>query len=165
MKAKILIFAIFVCSLGFAQNYKGKLNEVSETGFYEILLSPQVRSATQDNTDYFRIIDAAQNEVPYVFVSKTAQIERTFESLEIIAKNTIKDSITTLIIKNYQQENNGELVFTVSNTEINKYYSISGSNDQRDWFGLASNRLLNNLNAQQGNTTNKTILFPSNTYQ
>ncbi|MFV0571647.1 MAG: hypothetical protein ACK5M1_04330 [Xanthomarina gelatinilytica] len=166
MKIKISLFVVlFVYSFGFAQNYKGKLDQVSESGFYEVLLSPNVCSAMQNNIDYFRIIDANQNEVPYVQIQRIETTELQHESLEIIGKNSIKDSLTTLIIKNYQQEFNGELILTISNTEISKQFSISGSNDQKEWFGLVANRTLSSSNQEQGNTNDKIISFPSNDYK
>lgn len=165
MKNKSLILFVLISCFGFSQNYKGELSQVSESGFYEVLLSPNVRSAMQNNTDYFRIIDAKQNEVPYVQIQRAETTELQHEALEIISKNSIKDSLTTLIVKNYKQKFNGELILTIANTEISKQFSISGSNDQKEWFGLAANRTLSSFNSEQGNTNDKIISFPSNNYQ
>lgn len=165
MKSKSLILFVLISCFGFSQNYKGKLDQVPESGFYEVLLSPNVISAMQNNIGYFRIIDAKQNEVPYAQIQRVETTELQKESLEIISKNSIKDSLTTLVIKNYQQDFNGEIILTISNTEINKQFSISGSNNQKEWFGLAANRMLSSSNSKLGNTNDKIISFPSNNYE
>ena len=54
MKTKFLIVLVFICSFGFAQSYKGSIENVKENGFHKIEISSEIRAASQDNLDYFR---------------------------------------------------------------------------------------------------------------
>lgn len=53
----------------------------------------------------------------------------------------------------------------ISNTTINKTYSISGSNNQQDWFGLVSNQILSDLTNDKGTAIEKIITFPRSNYK
>ena len=164
MNNKIIFILVFVCSFGFAQTHKATIENIEKDGFHKVLISPEVRSESHDNLDYFRIIDANKKEVPYVVFENSNRSESSFEKLEIISKNVIKDSLTSIVIKNYTAKNNDELVLQVSNTNINKSYNISGSNDKNEWFGLVSNQVLSNLNNPNRTFATQSILFPSNSY-
>lgn len=165
MSNKIIVILIFFCGFGFAQTHKATIENIQQDGFHKLLVPPEVRSVNHDNLNYFRIIDANKKEVPYVVVENKNNSSSSFERLEIINKNIIKDSITSLVIKNYNLKNNGQLVLQVSNTNINKQYNVSGSNDSKQWFGLVSNQVLSNLNNANETFTAQSILFPSNNYK
>jgi hypothetical protein len=47
---------------------------------------------------------------------------------------------------------------------LTKNYSVSGSNDAKEWFGLVANETLQDLVASEETSLTKTIYFPSNTY-
>lgn len=165
MKTKFLIVLVFICSFGFAQSYKGSIENVKENGFHKIEISSEIRAASQDNLDYFRILDKDKNEVPYVVFTNSNRSSSLFEKLEIINKFSIKDSISDFVLVNYDSKYNGELGLEISNSKINKYFSISGSNDQNEWFGLVSNQLVTDLNNEYGTSVEKIISFPSNNYK
>lgn len=164
MKTKILLF-LFVCSFGFAQSHKGIIENVKEDDFHKIFISPEVRSASKDNLDYFRILDKSQKEVPFVVFTNSNRNASLYQKLEILNKFSINDSISTFIINNYNAKYNGEIAIVISNSEISKNITITGSNDQKEWFGLVSNQLLSNLNNENGTSVEKIISFPSNNYK
>ena len=164
MKTKILLF-LFVCSFGFAQSHKATIENVKEDDFHKIFISPEVRSASKDNLDYFRILDKSQKEVPFVVFTNSNRNASLYQKLEILNKFSINDSISTFIINNYNAKYNGEIAIVISNSEISKNITITGSNDQKEWFGLVSNQLLSNLNNENGTSVEKIISFPSNNYK
>ena len=48
------IFLLLLAATLYSQNYKGNISEINENGFHKISLSPEVRSASVSNTNYFR---------------------------------------------------------------------------------------------------------------
>ena len=93
MKTKILLF-LFVCSFGFAQSHKATIENVKEDDFHKIFISPEVRSASKDNLDYFRILDKSQKEVPFVVFTNSNRNASLYQKLEILNKFSINDSIS-----------------------------------------------------------------------
>jgi hypothetical protein len=164
MRIKILGLIAFVYSFGFAQTHKGTIENIKEDGFHKIKIAPEVRSASSDNLDYFRILDKNKKEIPYVVFKNTNRNSLYSEKLEVINKSSIKDSISSFVVMNYNSKYNGELSLLISNSKINKYFSVSGSNNQKEWFGLVSNQLLSDLNNENGTSVEKVISFPSNNY-
>lgn len=165
MRIKFLIVTIFIYAFGFSQNHKGTIENVKEDGFSKILIDSKVRSASHDNLDYFRILDKNRNEVPYVVFDNSNRNDMLFEKLEIINKSSINDSISSFVINNYNEKFNGVLALEISNSKISKQYSISGSNDQKKWFGLVANGMLSDLNNENGTSVEVVIPFPSNNYK
>ena len=166
MKTNILtlFLGIFALHIGLAQSHKGNINAVKESGLHKLLLSQEIRSASNENTAYFRILDANNREVPYVVLDGEDRQFSIFTALTIHSKEVIKDSMTSLIITNDANHLHDKLTLKIANTAVNKYYDVGGSNDQNQWFGLVSNAYLSQLNNPDTTFVEKTISFPSNQY-
>ena len=145
-------------SFSFAQNYQGKLNQVSESGLNQILISPEVRSASQNNLDYLRIFDAKNNEVPYVLFEGKS-MDSQYENLSILSKNSVPNKVTSVIVSNEKALNLEHLILKIANTDVDKTYSISGSNDNNEWFGLVINQTITDLNDREKLLWSAVFLF------
>lgn len=165
MKIKIVICCLFICGFGFSQSHKATLSKIEKDGFHKVTISPEVRSASQDNLAYFRILDKNKKEVPFANFDNAHHNSLLFQRLDVLSKTRSKDSITTIIVSLNELKNVTELSLVISNTTINKTYSISGSNNQQDWFGLVSNQTLNDLANANGATITKSIVLPRNNYK
>ena len=165
MKFKLLICCLLICGFGFSQSHKATISNIQKDGFHKIAISPEIRSASQDNLAYFRILDKNKKEVPFANFDNAQHNSLLFQRLDILSKTRSKDSITSIIISVNGLINTTELSLLISNTTINKTYSISGSNNQQDWFGLVSNQTLNDLTNANGTTITKSIVLPRNNYK
>ena len=165
MKFNIIIFALLISGFGFSQSHEATLLNIQKDGFHKIAISPEIRSASQDNLDYFRILNKSKKEVPFVVFDNSSLKKRYYKKLKIYDKVILKDSLSSYTIYIGNLKHASELSLLISNTKINKTYSISGSNNQQDWFGLVSNQILTDLNNENGTSVEKTILFPLNNYQ
>ena len=165
MKFKLLICCLLICGFGFSQSHKATISNIQKDGFHKIAISPEIRSASQDNLAYFRILDKNKKEVPFANFDNAQHNSLLFQRLDILSKTRSKDSITSIIISVNGLKNTTELSLLISNTTINKTYSISGSNNQQDWFGLVSNQTLNDLTNANGTTITKSIMLPRNNYK
>jgi len=164
MKKFSSLFIVLVSFFGFAQNYKGKIANVQQDALHQVQLSPEVRAAANENLDFLRIFDVNKTEVPYVINAFKEESTR-YNSFKIISKNSIKDSITSIVIQNETGKKINQVNLNIGNTALTKSYSISGSNDTIEWFGLIANETLSDLIAQNGTALEKTIYFPSNNYK
>jgi len=166
MKKLNSILLLLIASWCSAQNYVGNLQPVSKDGLTKIIVQPELRSALQDNWSYFRILDSKKNEVPYIIRSvNNSGTESTVENLNIIAKNSIPNVSTSIIITNEKGIKLDHLYLVIANTEIVKTYSISGSNDQNQWYGLVSNEIVNDLQSATSTQVERNFRFPLNNYQ
>ena len=164
MKYKFALLLIFIAYQGFAQNYSGTLSTLNQEGLHLILLNPEVRSAINSNTNFFRILDANKNEVAFVNYKPKNENKLDFVELPIVSKRVLRDSLTSIQIENSRKRSLNNVVVVIANTSVEKYYNVSGSNDGESWFGLVQNQQLNNLNSEKQKEVEKTISFPLNNY-
>ena len=157
------LLAFFLMVFCKAQNYKGNLETVSQDSFHRILLNPNIRSVIGNNLDFVRIKDAKNNEVPYIkFIPKS--LDSDFEEFNIITKSS-NDKESTFIIENKNAENIELLTLKIANNDLQKTYSISGSNDQKEWFGLVNNQQIGEMNQSGETSVEKDFTFPLNNYR
>lgn len=165
MKNLFSIFSfLFIFNFSFAQTYQGKINKVGENGLHQILISPELRSATQNNLDFLRIFDAKNNEVPYVLFEGKSN-DSQYENLTILSKTTVPNKVTSVVISNEKALSLEQLILKIANTDVAKTYSISGSNDNNEWFGLVINQNISNLNEAGKTSVERTFSFPLNNYK
>ena len=169
MKKYNLLAALFIAITGFSQSYKGSLDTIKEDGLHKIMLSQKIRSSSNENFNILRIKDAQKNEVPYVLIYNNDRNFSTFKTIKIASKKVIKDSVTSIIIKNESGKKQDYIILKIANTKIRKSYNVYGSDNGKDWFGLISDKKLSYINipnkTASGNVfLEKTINFPLNTY-
>lgn len=56
------------------------------------------------------------------------------------------------------------MLLTIANTDVEKKYSISGSNDNQQWFGLVNNQIISDLNESGKTSVQRNFSFPLNNY-
>lgn len=164
MKNKFAFLLILIAFQGFAQNYTGTLSTINQDGLHLILLNPEVRSATNSNTNFFRILDENKNEVAFVNYKPKNENKFDFIELPIVSKRILNDSLTSIQVENKSERSLNSLVVVITNTSVVKNYNVSGSNDGENWFGLVQNQQLSNLNSEKEKQVEKTISFPLNNY-
>ncbi len=167
MKFKIFILVLFISGFGFSQSHKAEILNVKKDGFHKIIISPEIRSVSQDNLDYFRILDKNKKEVPFSVFDNEKRSSFIFNKIEKVKKESIIDSISSYIIPIHEHKMKycSELSLLISNSKLEKKYRVSGSYDSKDWFGLVSNQVLTDLNNENGTSVEKIISFPQNNYQ
>jgi hypothetical protein len=165
MKKLNSIIFFFIVSIGFAQNYKGAIQNIKQNGLHKIVLTPEIRAAANENLDYFRIFDKDKKEVPYVVIYNSEEETSKYISFDVVSKEIIKDSVTSIVVENKTGLKIDQLFLSIANTAISKQYSVSGSNDNKEWFGLIDNQILSGLSASKETTVAKVISFPLNNYK
>jgi hypothetical protein len=163
-KQLLNIFLLLSTATIVSQNFKGTISEIKQTGFHKILLSPEVRSASLSNTNYFRILDSKKVEVPYILLNDESTMQSSYMPFHFESVNNTKDSVSSVIIENKNKLKLNHFTFKIANTKVKKNYSISGSNDKKEWYGLSTNQLFYGLNEAEKTTVEQTFSFPLNDY-
>ncbi len=165
MKKYSLIITFFITLNSLCQNYKGSIDKLEHDGLHKIILPQKVRSAAKDNFNFLRIKNNQGNSIPYVLIYNTDKKYATFSPIEILLKESIKDSITSIVLENKEGKKQDRITLQVANTSIVKNYNIYGSDDRTNWFGLVANKKLNYINSPNKTAIEKTLSFPLNTYK
>lgn len=144
---------------------KAKIQPVAKNGLHKMVVPAEIRSYSKDDLSDFRIFDSKNSEVPYfLMVDSPIKMSEQFENFPIISKQVINKKITSIEIKNPKDQING-LRLVVANSEVTKEYSISGSNNQKEWFGLVNNSILSDLKSLETTNVVKEISLPLCSYR
>ena len=158
------LFLLFFVQLFFAQERSAKLTSVENDGFHQLVISPEIRSASNNNLDFIRILDSKKNEVPYVFL-QSQNSTTSHQSFEIISKNAVPNKYTEVVILNKNSEKIDQINLKIANTEVAKNFNISGSNDEKEWFGLVDNQFIDQLSDPKSTFVIQNFNFPLNQYK
>ncbi|KQO20334.1 hypothetical protein ASF10_16750 [Flavobacterium sp. Leaf82] len=165
MKLNKFIALLFITNLSFSQyQTTGKIKPVSQNGLHEIVLSPEIRSYSKQDLSDIRIFDAKGNEIPYFIQSNNTVTSDTFEEYTIVSKTVSPKKSTSVIIAIPPNKQNNQLSLFIANSDVEKKYSVSGSDDQKEWFGISDSQTLYNLNSVSETSVVKTISYPLSTY-
>jgi hypothetical protein len=169
-KIPVLLF-VSMSTLGVAQeanfDYKRKVSDISQEGWYTITLPPDVFRHTQREFGDLRLYTIAGSdttEVPYVLDIRNTEIQKTEITLPVINKSK-KDGILFLgfELAPGQKVNQIRLAFT----EPNFFGSvkIEGSPDKNDWFEIADNERVFSVNNTYEQYENGVVNFPITDYR
>lgn len=165
MKPNKLLLLLLLTNFCFGQfQTTAKLDKVSQNGFHEIKLTPEIRSYSRLDLSDLRIFDSKDNEIPYFIQNSNNISSESFTEYTILSKKTEAKKNTSIVIE-VPSKNNKELSLYIANSDVVKKYSISGSNDQKEWFGVSDLQTLYDLNSTTEPSVIKTITYPLNTYK
>lgn len=160
-----LILLLAINSLFAQQNTTAKIKAVNKNGLHKIILPAEIRSFSKENLSDFRIYDAKQNEVPYFVVQDKNQATASgFSEFKLVSKTVIPRKKTTIIVET-PEKTIDEMVLSITNSVVTKTFDISGSNDQKEWFGLINKAQLFNLESARGLSVSKTVALPLSSYR
>jgi hypothetical protein len=140
--------------------YTCDLQQVSQTGFYKIAISPELSAFTKTDLSDIRIADEKKQWIPYILKYPDLPIGPTFLYLpEIKIKNS--NSETILIIQSNAKQEISNWSLEVKNAHVNRFASISGSDDGKQWYSITDSLLLKN---PEGDRNSLKIYFPPVAY-
>ncbi|MGQ2982389.1 hypothetical protein [Flavobacterium sp.] len=162
------VFFLLISTMAFAQEFtvSAKISAIKESGPHVIYVGWQFRSLSDENPEIIRILDSRNMEVPYFLeYGATTVNEQGFRKFPIITKTNIPGKSSSFTIENTSAGKMQELTLAIANTDAIKTYSISGSNDNREFFGLVNDQILNGLNDPADTKVYKTIYLPLHNYK
>lgn len=164
---KILIncfLLLFLTNSVIGQQYNGTLSKVKQDGLHLVTITPEILSACGGTLEHFRVLDKKNNEVPYTEFSKSKDVFN-LKTCKIIETNSVPNKFTSIVVENSEAAKLDRLLLKIGNSAVAKHYNISGSYDNKKWFGLVYNQQINDL-SQEGQTyVDREFLFPLNNYK
>lgn len=145
---------------GLAQMYAA-LKEPDSSGIYKIRLSPALRSAMRGNLDFLRILDKENREVPYIRV-KPGPGKLVLKPLSFVRHKT--DSSSAYLVERKPNAGWGSIFLKIASNDLVKSYTVSGSDDGEEWFGLTGKLTLAGMRSAEG-FVKKEIELPSNPFR
>ena len=160
-----LCFALLWSNISIAQITKAKIQAVAKNGLYKMIVPAEIRSYSKDDLSDFRIFDTQNNEVPYFLMGDAiGKAVEQFEEFKVLSKVVDNRKSTSIVIANPKAQING-LELIIANSEVVKKYNVSGSNDQKEWFGLINNGSLSDLQSSETTSVSEKISFPLCSYR
>lgn len=160
-----LILLLAINGLFAQQNTTAKIKVVEKNGLHKIILPADIRSFSKEDLGDFRIYDARQKEVPYFVIQDKNQATASgFSEFKLVSKTVITKKKTVIIVETPEQPIN-EIVLSITNSVVTKTFDISGSNDQKEWFGLINKAQLFHLQSVKGLSVFKTLALPLTCYR
>lgn len=161
------LFFILTSLTAFAQtigyNFYSNLDSIKSSGFYNIVLSPQINAHLKTDYSDVRVINKNDKWIPHVFHSPINEMSGEAVIFDVnftTAESNINN--TVLIMEAAQSLNN--IIILIKNTEVQKYCTLSGSSDKQNWFIISDSVLLTPQPADKNTESNLKIIFPRSNY-
>lgn len=162
---KFLVIILATNSLLAQHKTTAKIDAIKDSGLHKIVLPAEIRSYSKEELGDFRILDSKEIEVPYYILQTNNEVTTSsFSESKILSKTVVPKSKTIIVFEN-PKTSIAEIVLSITNSDVTKPYSISGSNDQKEWFGLVNNSMLNGLENSEDTSVFKTISLPLTSYR
>ena len=139
MKNKLIACVLLACCLSlYPQKYgwESDVAPVPADGFYKIMLSPAICGKMQPDLRDIRLYDSTGTELPYLL-----SVQQRVSSLESFVpfpelQKTSTPRKQQIVFHNASKLTLQHIVLKVQNTELLKRYSLEGSNDRKEWYGI-----------------------------
>jgi hypothetical protein len=167
-KAYNLFFCILLLmgcnAFGQQFRFECKIPKVDSTAYYRIAIIPSLNAKLNDDAGDLRIYEG-KKEIPYLLkADKPSVSQQQFRSYEIVSKQYLKDSLTLIVIKRSDTSVQHPLVLIVKKAEVQKEISISGSNDQNQWYVLKNRQMVIPVSDDASTTSDLPVNLPPSDY-
>lgn len=168
MKYSLSIVLLYLASFcATAQNwYVADIDTIKQSGYYNIQLDKRI-IAVSNNANFLdiRINDTIGNEVPY-FVRAQSPVRAVNEFISYdLESNTTKDSINTIVVRNENGENLSRFSIVIESAEVDKYVTIRGSNNLKQWYIVKKRENITYSGFKEGNNEILIVDFPQGNYK
>ena len=167
MHKLLLLISIFLLKncFVFAQNnatYQAKIGTIAQSGFYNISLSPQVIAKCKSELEDIRIKDNGDKEIPYILYTESAQPdEEAFTEFPL----SYSEDRTAIYINNILPNSLDKLFLLIKNSEAQRIATLSGSDDETQWFVIKENIILQNEFTADSDDFVQSVSFPKSSYK
>jgi hypothetical protein len=171
MKRKLINIFIYciisICCNAQVEGYRfyAALDSIKTSGFYNIVLSPEINAHLKTDYSDVRIVNAVGKWVPHALHVPNNEISRDAVNLELkysLIENNKTNSIF-IINEKFRALNNVEL--SIRNTAAERYCSLSGSDDSENWFVINDSILINPTPTETKIENTFRLNFPLNNYK
>lgn len=130
--------------------WQAELKKINDADYYNIVLPPQYIAKLQKNYADLRILDSSNVVVPYFIPQQnTFTLQNYYVELPIIINQNIKQNnfnsflkwrfrngFTRIVVENESRQVVSDLHVLLSNSDVEKVFWLSGSDDNEKWFSI-----------------------------
>jgi len=159
---KFLMFALLLSWPAVAQFQRTcTLDSVSASGFYSILISPELSAFVKTDLSDLRIVNEKDQWIPHIINPPWGKTSHDYVYFEMpIARRENTHSQTILIIRNNSDNKLSNLFLSVKNATISRFASLSGGDDQVNWYSITDSLLLKDPDISDDKTLLKIFFSP-----
>jgi hypothetical protein len=145
--------------------YTSQLDTIPVSSFYKINLLPALVANCEADFRDLRIIEnETGREVPYILKSDAATFsESSFVNFPIVSVKKEADKQTHIVLQSNKQLIDNLLLF-IKNTEALRMVTLSGSDNNKDWFVIKENIYLDEYFNRTNDLFIQTLSFAPNKY-
>ena len=161
---KLLVFFATLSQMVSGQSqFTAELKTVSSPGIYRLVLPTEIVSSSENNVPNFRIFDSKNQQVPFAFIDEMSVPKKTFNNFKIISRTSEPNKKSAIIFENANPKLDF-LTLEIVNYSGEKTFSVSGSNDQKQWFGVLQPTVLDDL-TRESFEVSKNLYLPRTNYK
>lgn len=162
----LLVLATSYCTAQ-TDGYKHytRLDSVKNPGFYNIALSPATTPYLKTDHSDLRIINQSGRWVPHILQNPATEPGNRDQSWHLVFSTVENSPANTVLIIEKGSERYPNFGLLITNTAAERFGTLSGSNDQKQWYVINDSILLNPVPAQDATENIFTIHYPRNNYQ
>ena len=144
--------------------FYSKLDTVKTPGFYNIELTPEITARLKTDYSDLRIVNEAGKWIPHVLHAPA--YERTAHDVAGDLKFSIIENskANTGILIESSQKISSNIGLIITNTAAERFCTLSGSDDTKNWFIINDSISLNPIPAETGSENTFRIDFPPTSY-
>ena len=143
-------------------SYKATLDSVVQNGFYNISIEPSIAARCKNELDDLRIQDSSGKEIPYLLYTESARPnEESFTEFPV----SYSDDHRTVYINNILPNSLDKLYLLIKNSDAQRAATLSGSDNQTNWFVIKENILLQSEYAADSDAFVQSVSFPKSSYK
>ncbi len=165
----IVILILFSILPVAAQDFKweSSVDAVSQKGYYNIILQPEIVAKLNHNFGDIRIYDEEKNEIPYILQHEKRTSRRTlFKEYEIIEKKHYRNRrYTRLVIHNPDKNPITNISLIIRNADVTKWLKLNASDNNKDWYVLKDHYRFHSFASDAGTHEIKVLNFPNSNYE
>ena len=142
------------------------MDSVPAAGFYQLNLLPHLAASLQPDMRDIRIVDATGKQIPYILKADPPIFkENKFTALPVIAVKKEADRQTHIVIENTLHRSLNQLLLIIKNTDAGRSVTLSGSDDNNNWFVIKEHIYLNNFVSSKTDRFIRSLDFPLSSYR
>ncbi|WP_181304744.1 DUF3999 family protein [Rufibacter sp. XAAS-G3-1] len=146
--------------------WQAQLGPVPQPGYHRILLSPQVTGHAQPNLEDLRLFQGKGQAVPYLVRTESPVQYRTlFKPYQILRYTRQPGGVSELLVHNPEKRRINNISLQIGNAEVRKQVSLSGSDDQQNWYVLKEQDVLYAIRNPRSTAEVKLLDFPLSDYR
>ncbi|MBX3242305.1 MAG: hypothetical protein KIT80_04145 [Chitinophagaceae bacterium] len=148
--------------------YKAPLNEIKESGYHKIMITPDIAAKSNPGLSDFRITSEEGKPVPYILKREEPVFNQKEMQVFPVISSHKQDSISELIVEagaiDLKQEDYS-FVLVIKKADALRRATISGSNDNNKWYAITDNLLLGTGSSEHNDEYLQFISLPFNKYR